>query len=80
MTIINAKTVWATASLASHDEDRSNKRAQAPRSRFGVRRPPPSGNGVRRAAKCRDIGSLYRTSLKYGITEQTRHLPKALLL
>lgn len=40
MTIIDAKTVWATASLASHDEDRSNKRAQAPRSRFGVKRPP----------------------------------------
>ncbi|MDT3379620.1 hypothetical protein RNI52_19985 [Labrys neptuniae] len=44
MTIIDFKTVWATASFASHNEDRSNKRAQAPRSRFGVKRPPTIRN------------------------------------
>jgi hypothetical protein len=49
MTIIDTKTVWATASLASHDEDRSNKCAQAPRSRFGVRRPATIRNRRERA-------------------------------
>jgi|LakMenE01Jun11ns_1017448.scaffolds.fasta_scaffold8718072_1 hypothetical protein len=80
MTMIDVKTVWATESPSSHDKDGSNKRTQAPRSRFGLDVLPPSGIDVSAPRSATARGLLYRITIKYVIYEQIGHLTKTLLL
>lgn len=77
MTIIDTKTVWATASPSAMTRtvQTSVRKRPAP-----VSGKPPSGIDVNAPRSATAPGSLYRMTIKYVKTEQICRLPKALLL